>query len=798
MTIPTGTASGAAIRTTRGLMVSPTGAPASVYVDGDYSITVLDRNFALVYSAVSIEAKDAGGAFPSRAAAIASEIPVGVKSIRVLSGGVELSYLEDLTGTALSTNGGARNWSPAGLAMPQHWGAIPDGADTGSAFTGTDNTAAFQAAMNWSNTKRAEIFTPFGKYRFAHQSLSNTGYITCPGDWYCLTGARGAELLIDENTTYYNGTGGGGTELVFLFDTGVSSDGNRKAHSRFHVSNITIRGRWSHVPGKTGLGGFRVEGFESVTFDAVEAYDIRNKFTRCRHNHSFRVISTRAARCARGMWRSQETSNVLCTGNWIEDGDDDTIDFHSSDNFAANRPARSSIIVTDNILVNSEGILALGAKHTVVSNNLLFRCHGTQIAVGSGLHPEGNTTTLAVTVEGNVILDPLERYSGGVLGTSSLTQGAIYIGGTTRSSASTSGVVPGEYSAPLAAFLMPWTRGGTTPSWGAMWTGDVNNEGSDPSVYSGAAGMLYSVKGNIVARTLPDVPAFSNWGFGLYYDGAAGYVDPAVADNNFKAHACILLGDMTDFVISGNVFFGLPEAGVYFRGATGSDRKTAFRNGVISDNVFRHLKGGLMKDGDGGSVAFADWDDWTVTVSGNTFDIDPYHKASFRTAPLNGSWQSDTSSAFRGAYMRNCKGMTFKDNDFSNCYKAIQGNTDEFAQFAIEGNVLRCLPVALGFSTSNLGIATVERAGGAFDYIITDSNPTLANYGKVLNTCVPQAVSIPTAGVYVAGHYVRNSAPAVASSKTLLGWLRLTTGSGHTAASTGPAGDWAPMFATTS
>lgn len=54
LTIPTGTASGAAIRTRAGLPIGTSNAPAMFYVDGDYSISVLDRNGVLLYSALNM------------------------------------------------------------------------------------------------------------------------------------------------------------------------------------------------------------------------------------------------------------------------------------------------------------------------------------------------------------------------------------------------------------------------------------------------------------------------------------------------------------------------------------------------------------------------------------------------------------------------------------------------------------------------------------------------------------------------------------------------------------------------
>jgi hypothetical protein len=79
--------------------------------------------------------------FSTRAAAIAATVPIEVKAISLNHSNKLLDYIEDAGGTALTTNGGARKWSPASQVTPLHWGA--------EGYAITDDYAALQAAVTW-------------------------------------------------------------------------------------------------------------------------------------------------------------------------------------------------------------------------------------------------------------------------------------------------------------------------------------------------------------------------------------------------------------------------------------------------------------------------------------------------------------------------------------------------------------------------------------------------------------------------------------------------------------------------
>lgn len=160
-TVPTGTATGAAVRTSGGF-ASYNGAPRNIFVDGDFSITVTDKFGAVILSDLNsnwilADALRAGEAtaFASRAAAIAAIIPTPITAISFIQNGVRLDFVADAAGTALTT-AGARKWSPAGVYTPLHYGAVNDGL--------TASSTAFSTWLADGLSKNAAMQMPAGDY----------------------------------------------------------------------------------------------------------------------------------------------------------------------------------------------------------------------------------------------------------------------------------------------------------------------------------------------------------------------------------------------------------------------------------------------------------------------------------------------------------------------------------------------------------------------------------------------------------------------------------------------------------
>ena len=92
----------------------------------------------------------------SRSSAEAANVTPSADYITVIHGGLELSYIRDASGTALTTGDGA-TWSPLGDATPEHWGVVGDG---------SDETTAIHAMAEWTSARGRLVFWGNKTYAF--------------------------------------------------------------------------------------------------------------------------------------------------------------------------------------------------------------------------------------------------------------------------------------------------------------------------------------------------------------------------------------------------------------------------------------------------------------------------------------------------------------------------------------------------------------------------------------------------------------------------------------------------------
>ena len=106
------------------------------------------------------------------------------------------------------------------------------------------------------------------------------------------------------------------------------------------------------------------------------------------------------------------------------------------------------------------------------------------------------------------------------------------------------------------------------------------------------------------------------------------------------------------------------------------------------------------------------------------------------------------------------------------------------------GNLLRAVGGRLEMRSPLDSSVSMIRltAGEQHPYALVFPNGTVngSNFRK-------SAAAMPSSGAYTRGAFIENEQPSVSSGKVLLGWVRLTTGSGHVLNT-----DWAACYATTS
>lgn len=683
--------------------------------------------------------------------------------------------------------------------------------DNGIEFTGDDDTDVFQQGMMFCSDNRITFHWSHGDHYIAQQIVGTGGsYLNMDLEHVVMRGVDKFEsrMFVDEDPELYTSL-----PLIapLLFDTGLmAAPDPQNSRKVFSVSRLGIRGRWSHInpatgrewAGRAGVTFFRMNGFERIEFDDCHFTDCRGGVTRGAFYQSYKTTNNLVERIGAGIWVAIEGPNFICTHNIMRHCDDDPIDNSGGHHAALLFPRRTTTIVAFNTFEDCESVVCFGARATVFHGNRFFRSKGNAFGVGFDALAQGAGPVHANIISDNVATDVLGRFAPTDpevsldVGTWEATtnSGAIQISGTQRAGATTSGNIPGRYVSGTDAFLVPYTNSGTTPLWGSMHGGPYD-EVSSPG------GIGVTAHHNIVQRTLPEVSKYSDWNFGhdkhkKYFNGQFGWCDPEVTDASFKAIHYQIVGEIDDLLFDGNQSIGAIEKGIEFIvPGTVSDRTKAFRNVSILNCKIKDARFPITKDNNASSLSLADMDHWNFRIEGCEIDGDPYFRSSRRkTGSKDGSWVSHATKENYAALLANLAGFVFKGNIIRNVYGMIATNGDPALQGIIEGNIVQCDPVVVGFSTSNKGIGVVPRAGKAFAYQIYGSDPTSAStYYELQNSCLTESSTMPSTGKYVAGHFVENSAPAIVSGKVIRGWLRLTTGTAHVANT-----DWVALYMTNS
>ena len=408
-----------------------------------------------------------------------------------------------------------------------------------------------------------------------------------------------------------------------------------------------------------------------------------------------------------------------------------------------------SVEVLANTFFASGGIRVIGASQGRIADNI-GRFTGTHmIAVGL---PEDDAIPLGdMVIENNLGIDSLSEplpYGHGSDYAFIRVRGTIPMAGALPAIPGKHDPGTGDYIDPEKYMTTPSAAGAPTP-----------------------AGRRVIIRGNKYGRKHQPGDFLTHWfGFEAVINGHNGGMDTITpGEENLRPVGILLEGAIDGLEVYNNTIETVSHFLTWdFLGAPDDTSSAIIRNNRFADcsvSAFEYLSTGsappLRQD---------------MTISYNVFDGDPRQKSAARAPGKIGAWISDTSNASVGQAFkakRQLSGATLIGNSFANFARIADSS---FSYFAVD-NVLHGQPVVgSGYHADNRGIGAFPAVGDGWSWVIRESNPRAGSaYGVDLFRPPRTAQAMPASGLFVAGHYVRNTG----SDRSVTGWYRATTGSDH-------------------
>ena len=447
-------------------------------------------------------------------------------------------------------------------------------------------------------------------------------------------------------------------------------------------------------------------------------------------------------------------SDLSVLDNRIEHSIDDCISFHSQNGVDA-WLLRRNIDVEDNQCFDTQSITGSGAIYTVVSHNQLISPKGAGLIFGTdganGGDNQGQNTSASVIISYNLITNAMNRAM--VDNYDQDDECMLFYAGAARK---------GQYLAPpgeggvagLTAPVYPYPEFFAQAESTSVAVGDSR---------------AYVISNNSCVH---DFPTFNNSDT-RYKDYTAfgqgqiltttGWVTLSTDESIFRVFGMYFSGgDMRDVLIKDNTFQGLDSALLIQN--SGNYYKFEIANNRIIDMSTRGF--GLFNNGK-----------TNIYIHDNVLDLDPWWRDS-RTAA--GGWNNEdrialqvgstsgNSIIYKANLTYNAGADTNCDPTSPTCGVYFQDNLD-FGDLSGSGAAVN------SFNQYNAGVGLVHNSG--FRLITVDSAVADTAFESFKSVPVQAAAAEPTAGCYMQGDYVKDSAPvaAVSGTPTIRGWLRLTT-----------------------
>jgi parallel beta-helix repeat protein len=616
----------------------------------------------------------------------------------------------------------------------------------GAKPAGQDATNAIVLAMSLAaSMPGSTVELAAGDWNFA----SLTGSLLVPGR----TTIRGAGRHLTRVT--WNDTG------TFPLFRSASTGSPRIADVEF--ADFTVTGSWTaNREGSTFP--FLLRFIDGLSFRNICSEYSRVMGIVARSCTNVLVTNCVVRYCARDGINMAECTNVTIDGNTVEHCDDDGIAVHSDifDPWVV----RKNVVISNNRVFGCQGIKVLAPRATAVVGNVVDCCRAQGISFATeplnGVNTEGMSAAMVSLICGNVITNIINRAN--IDGLNGNCPGIIITGDSAR--AGSLGAIPGENRTSNATIVDPYPYYATNSN-----QANVATMGSHSLILADnfIGRVLPACNGTV---TTPKVYArYSDYGFGQMFT-RSGWLNPQLAESDMRDHAIVLqAGVVRDVLVTGNIIRGM-TSGMYLAPAARLENIVFRGNQVIDCRSY-----GVLVNTSGTLRAY---------VEQNLFDLDPFFRAANRGA--NGTWSSLGEPT--GIKAQSGSGVVVRGNVFRNMCRDSDIATDTATNgWLFEGNIVEADPTTTGFSTANKGVGHIRAAAGTL-LNQAESDPGSANFGRMLTTPAGASITMPAAGKWLSGHFVRNAAPVLSGGLVTLGWSRLTTGSSNAVGT-----DWAAVQA---
>ena len=650
------------------------------------------------------------------------------------------------------------------------------------AFTGTENSTQFQAAIDYCMSSGRTLEVPAGKYRIGKlpvgaSNVSELSLKRVKGRGIRIEG-EGLDvsvLLMDENVTDYQPI------KDFIRTTPLSTQAvvppeKKDTFDFVELVGFSVRGRWSHAPiadaetSQDRMHCLALRGAARVLLDGFGLSDIPGKGFRSRFATECLVQGCSFERISSNPLQLYDYEHCRIIGNHWDGCDDDAFD--ASD--VGNYPSRANVVAMGNTFRDVEGVVVIGPRNLTFIGNTFDRPKGGALALGGTANTTaiGETTPSNIVVSGNTFLNHIGRYD---VTTNALIdpagqQGTIMMI-SLPATAVDPAVKPGRYNAASGAIVDPRGSGGTN-----IWY----QHGYKMTDHTMMGGGNMVVSDNAIRHSLLPA-AYANWGFGWMFT-SRGWKNPTVAASSFCRRGISFVSDLWGAVAANNVIEGYRTGSAYFfHQANLSDTADAFRNIRIIGGTVRDCFRGVDTSLSPGSTSY--FPNWGISIESVDFNLDPYHKNDRRqVAPVSGAWleTTDVTAQCAAVAARNVSGWIIRGCRIANCYVPFVTNTTPHDNITAHGNVIESQPIAENvWNAANRGVAICQPGGMCYPELIhhiVNCQPSHADYGKMITQPRLSATAMITTGTYVAGHVVECNMSGV---KTVSRWKRLTTGTGH-------------------